>query len=808
MITLNTAAVTALQEAIEAGRYNTAIDWEFTETDDDSLLGDPADWDRYAQAHLGFDDSVEESDRARYRHPVAKVNADGDLVIHRQALLAVIDSEPGEEIAGQARELIGSIDSEVSEESAEDLADTGDSDTSGGEKPLPDVQVDGGGRAMQRAPDQSEKPSAMLYRDAMIDSSGIDRERRTVPLSCSSKHPVRRFSWEHGAYLEVLDHSPGAIRMDYIRNVGAVLLDHWGGSQVGAVAKFDVENERTVALARFSRSQLGSEVFTDVADEIRKGVSIGYIVHDMELLERSKDGPDTYLVTDWEPYEVSLVAIPADPTVGVGRSHSDRREDPLATIITRARRNADGHDTEVDMPKRIDQAAPNASDGDLDTRSKDGEDTAVAVLDEDAKDVSRIRAIEEYGRLNNAAEFARHHINEGTSVEEFRVKLLEQLGTDHLRAAELPDPNIGMSEREQKEYRVTRLLHALLNPTDTRAQQAAGFEFEASRAYADKVGDSKRGGVFVPGEVMGNPRDFREGQRVLQAGQATQAAELVDYRKGGELIEFMYGASVLLSRARVTRLPFVLELPRQVTPTLGEWPAAENTALTAGAIDEITFDTVKWQPKSLGAMIGLSRKLLAVDSEDGEMIAREDLGRGLGHSLDRGGIQGNGAGGLAGSIVGLLYYSGVNVAAWADLPGVTGVSSYYELALLLEQLVAEGNFDDPDMFYLTSPKVRALAKGSPMFSGGAIPAWMMDNTLNGYRAVATTKSPDDLTASNYSAMAFVNGRECHYNLFTGIELVVDPYTKKNQNIVEVAAWTEADFQIRRPGSCARCVDVQ
>ncbi|POC04906.1 phage capsid protein, partial [Vibrio vulnificus] len=48
-------------------------------------------------------------------------------------------------------------------------------------------------------------------------------------------------------------------------------------------------------------------------------VSIGYIVHEM-VLEKDEDGTRTYRVTDWEPFEQSFVTVPADPTVGVGRS--------------------------------------------------------------------------------------------------------------------------------------------------------------------------------------------------------------------------------------------------------------------------------------------------------------------------------------------------------------------------------------------------------------------------------------------------------------------------------------------------------
>ena len=61
------------------------------------------------------------------------------------------------------------------------------------------------------------------------------------------------------------------------------------------------------------------EVFQDVIDGIRRNVSVGYLIHEAQLVN-TKDGLETYRVTDWEPFEVSIVSVPADPTVGVGRS--------------------------------------------------------------------------------------------------------------------------------------------------------------------------------------------------------------------------------------------------------------------------------------------------------------------------------------------------------------------------------------------------------------------------------------------------------------------------------------------------------
>ena len=70
-------------------------------------------------------------------------------------------------------------------------------------------------------------------------------------------------------------------------------------------------------------------------DGIRTKVSVGYVIHAATLTEKGED-IDTYRVTDWEPYECSLVSVPADATVGVGRSAEDS---PIVII-----ENDDGED--------------------------------------------------------------------------------------------------------------------------------------------------------------------------------------------------------------------------------------------------------------------------------------------------------------------------------------------------------------------------------------------------------------------------------------------------------------------------------
>ncbi len=143
----------------------------------------------------------------------------------------------------------------------------------------------------------------------------IDKEARTVWLSIASDRPYERW-WG----VEVLDVKSSSIRDERLKSGAALLVGHDPDDQVGVVEKYEITNDRKLrVLARFSRSARAEEIWQDVLDGIRRNTSVGYVIHDL-VLEKQEGDTYTYRVTDWEPLEGSLVSIPADPSVGVGRS--------------------------------------------------------------------------------------------------------------------------------------------------------------------------------------------------------------------------------------------------------------------------------------------------------------------------------------------------------------------------------------------------------------------------------------------------------------------------------------------------------
>lgn len=165
------------------------------------------------------------------------------------------------------------------------------------------------------APDlQKPRPGVRETRAIVVERAAINAEARTVEIAFASETPYERW-WG----VEILGCKPEEVRLDRLRMGGPLLDCHDPEDQIGVVESCRVDPDGTCrALVRFSKSPEADVIFQDVVDGIRRNVSVGYQIHQLRL-ESETDGVATYRATDWEPYEISIVSIPADTSVGVGR---------------------------------------------------------------------------------------------------------------------------------------------------------------------------------------------------------------------------------------------------------------------------------------------------------------------------------------------------------------------------------------------------------------------------------------------------------------------------------------------------------
>ena len=179
-------------------------------------------------------------------------------------------------------------------------------------------------RPMRKNPNgQNDYNTNRNFLNANIRAVSSDGEEKTkeFELSFSSEEPYMRW---YGA--EILDHSAGAVDLSRLKSIGVMLFNHNTNKVIGKVNKAWIEDNRGKAIVEFDDDEEAENIRRKVASGTLKCTSVGYNVSRWEHVkegEKSKDGRfkgECYIATKWQPLEISIVAVPADATVGVGRS--------------------------------------------------------------------------------------------------------------------------------------------------------------------------------------------------------------------------------------------------------------------------------------------------------------------------------------------------------------------------------------------------------------------------------------------------------------------------------------------------------
>lgn len=616
-------------------------------------------------------------------------------------------------------------------------------------------------RRMSKLPANLQRalPKGRTERALQVERAAIDEQARTATLAFASETPYERY-WG----IEILDINPTAMRQGRLRSGANLLVDHDSRDVVGVIESVEVGADRVArATVRFGRSARAEEVWTDVRDGIRRNVSVGYMIHKAQLVE-TRDGVETYRVNDWEPFEVSLVSVPADPTVGVGRSLESALEsgpdaDPPAAATAAAIE-----------PKTPSSKEHIVSDVIVEARNH-------------AAEISKIAK-----GLPGGADMALDAIQRGLTTEQFQAEALTKLAS-----APLPTADIGLDKRETKRYSLLRALNALANPGDAAAQRAAAFERECSEAAAAKLGKQSRG-FMVPTEIQ---------KRDLNVTTATAGGNLVATDLlGGSFIDALRNAMVIdkMGTRMLTGLVGNIAIPRLSGTGTAYW-VAENTAPTES---DQTIAQVTMSPKTVGAFTDISRRLLLQSSLDVEAMVQNDLATILGLAIQQAAINGSGASNQPSGILTRVTASVIG--------GANGAAPTWANIVQLESDVAVANADVGTLGYLTNARVRGKLKTTSKVTGQNGFVWDDGDTpMNGYRTAVTNAVPSNLvkgtSGSVCSAIVFGNFADLVIGMWGSLDLMVDPYTGSTAGTVRVVALQDVDVQLRNVVSFATMVDA-
>jgi HK97 family phage major capsid protein/HK97 family phage prohead protease len=571
-----------------------------------------------------------------------------------------------------------------------------------------------------------------------------DSEDRMLEFPFASEAPVERY---YG--MEVLNMDAKSMDLTRLNDGAPLLYQHDADKIVGVVQKAYIKNKRAYARVKLANNELGREMQELIKDGIIRNVSFGYKINSMEADESTS--PVTYRATSFQPFEISLVTVPADNSVGIGRSFSHNENVDTASAVHSQPNGV----TTVDQNLNVEAIRAEAAQA-------------------KAKEMADMIAL---GQRTKNIEMAQEFIANSRSLDELRSALLEKMGVEE-KPLNPKDAEIGMSDKEKRDFSFIRAINALAHPNSQEAQRAAAFEMEVSRAAQQKSGKEARG-ILIPADVLGY------GRRDLTVGSASGGGDLVATDLMSEsFIDLLRKALVLQTAGAtvMTGLQGMVALPRQ-SGGATVYHVAESGSITEG---QLTVDQVTMQPRTLGALTDYSRRLLLQSSIDIENLVRRDLAQQIAIEVENQAINGIGA---ASYPLGFLNVTGINTES-----GYTTFADYVNA----EAALSTDNALLGSLGYLMNSALRGTLKTTEKSATGTNANFIYeaDNTINGYPAYVSNSMPNNTAV-------FANFSDILIGFWSGLDIMVDPYTGSASGTVRVVAMQDYDVAIRHPESICK-----
>lgn len=629
------------------------------------------------------------------------------------------------------------------------------------------------------ATEEKVKQKGLLRRGVQAAEMRVAKkdEQETISFPASSEEPVERW-WGN----EVLSHEKDAVRLNRAK-AGAMplLFNHNVDDPIGVITDARVEDNRLMVDAKLFKTDRSDEVKQMIEGGLRN-VSLAYRINVIEENKKS----DTFTVTDWEPYEVSIVTVPADPTVGIGRGAeleyevrmvraSNQAQTPSAEELTAAatRRAA--------MPEENGkETAAVAVDG------KPNAGVIEAARGEIVKGMERdrITAIENLCRVNQIDDkYKEHWIRSGMSIKDVSedlIAIMEERGKHNPQSAS----KLGLSERETKQFSLVRAIQGVLEGWNN-----APFELECSRAIAkslNKPSDPRR--FYVPYEVQERKNETpiealarMMAVRDLNVAAAGSGGHLVGTHNVG-FIDILRNTAVLyrMGARRLTGLRDNITIPKQTVSATTTWLSSETAQISETTP---TFVQIAMSPKTVGGYCEISRLLMLQSNPAAEGLVSADLAQVVALDIDLKGLNGSGA---SGQPTGILNTAGIG--------SVTGTSLDYADIVEFQTDIFGGNALTPNCGYVTTGAVAGLLKSRVKFSSTASPIWegrLDEAMVDGYRAMSSNQIPS-------ATMIFGDFGQVIVAEWGVLEVEVNPFADFKAGIIGVRAIASIDIAVRYP----------
>lgn len=415
-------------------------------------------------------------------------------------------------------------------------------------------------------------------RETTIDH--VDTDSRTVELSFSSETPYGRWFGD-----EILCHDEACINLERFNNgLGTVLFNHDRDAVVGHIEKVWLEDNRGKALVRFDTDEQSETIFQKVQSGTLQGVSVGYAIYRYEVLEdedtKSTNGRfsgPAYVVTDWEPLEISIVSVPADATVGVGRSAEEihtsidtqeetKRMDEKAIVTTEEVKSTPVETglTQADLQKAMEQERKRTSEITALFRDFDVEGADEAIVMGVSVDEARAMVMDQLRARNKGVSVT---MGEAES-DKFRAAAQDAV----LMAAGIPVADAAPGANELRGYSMIELARESLQRENVKANFGDNMELARQAINSTSTfpaimsnlanksvmtGFNEAETTFQIWAGKGSNRDFKEAARVA----LSEAGNLELVPEGGQFQQDFLGEAS--ARTKVATYGKLFSLTRQ-----------------------------------------------------------------------------------------------------------------------------------------------------------------------------------------------------------------------------------------------------
>ena len=615
-----------------------------------------------------------------------------------------------------------------------------------------------------------------LCRAVLLDGVAVSSEDRTMEFSFSSEHPVQRYFGD-----EVLSHEDGAVDLGRLADGAPVLFNHDPDRVIGVVQRawIDGKKKRGMTSVKFSRNAFAQEVMADIADGVLRNVSVGYFINNLE--ERG----DNFVATSWQPYEVSVVGIPADPTIGIGRK---LETDGAATAAPPT-----NFPSPIPMEDNLNIEAVRA-------------EAATNAANAERIRIASITALTDRYDLKDLGSTL---IENGRSIDEARAAVLEKIGAKPIETVKPVD----MDQRDVKRYSLTAGIRAALSGDWSSREAGLVREMSAEVGKSMGRGPSAEKAFFMPFSALTRATYVTSG---ATTGGNLVATDLLDQ----EFIEFLRNRSVMLA-AGVRTMPGLtgnVAIPRRSGVATTYYLSTQTTAITQ---DESLFDQVTLTPRNLAALSKYSRQTLLQATPGIEELVRSDLIDGINVAMDLGILNGSASGGQP---RGIMQTSGIGSVAIGTNGGPITMEAMIDLET--ELTIDNVPVDRNSVSYVTNARVmgrlkRLRAGGSTTTDGPflvndnlvAIGRGATPSVINGYPIYVTNQVPNTLVKGSSGAVcsAVVIGdySQAMLGLWgNGLEITVgedaDDFSRALTSVRGIVAY---DVAVRDPKCFAAVLDV-